>query len=373
MTGCLPEPLTGPEFSTYAADEVAWLLTDLSGVALEATRQQRQQRRRAGEHYAESLPMEYPPPAEYLRLFHRLLHRCARHVAYLVGVLTERTLATCGTNIVLVSLARAGTPVGILMRRWALRIRQLALPHYSLSIVRDRGLDPLALRYLAARHDPRHVVFVDGWTGKGTITRELVNALTQAWRQGYNFPRRLVVLADPGQCADIYGTRQDVLVPSACLNATISGLVSRTVVKPSLLGPDSYHGAKFYPALGEFDVSELYLSAVSEHFPFVASAATAHAAKHPCPSASRPFAGWAEARRLASVYGARDVDLIKPGIGETSRALLRRSPRLILLKRTGPELPHIVELARMSGTDIVRVADMRFSCAAVLQPVNSVG
>ena len=29
-----------------------------------------------------------------------------------------------------------------------------------------------ALRYLADRHNPADVVFVDGWTGKGAITRE---------------------------------------------------------------------------------------------------------------------------------------------------------------------------------------------------------
>ena len=33
------------------------------------------------------------------------------------------------------------------------------------------------MRYLAARHDPRRVVFVDGWTGKGAITREFTDAV----------------------------------------------------------------------------------------------------------------------------------------------------------------------------------------------------
>ena len=51
------------------------------------------------------------------------------------------------------------------------------LPHYAVSIVRGRGIDPLALRYLAAHHDPARVVFVDGWTGKGAIARELAAAL----------------------------------------------------------------------------------------------------------------------------------------------------------------------------------------------------
>ena len=79
----------------------------------------------------------------------------------------------------LVSLARAGTPVGVLMRRWAQHRHGLDLPHYAVSIVRGRGIDANALRWLAAHHDPADVVFVDGWTGKGAITRELAAALEE--------------------------------------------------------------------------------------------------------------------------------------------------------------------------------------------------
>ena len=85
-------------------------------------------------------------------------------------MLAERSRAP-----VLVSLARAGTPVGVLMRRWARHRHGLDLPHYAVSIVRGRGIDANALRWLAAHHDPADVVFVDGWTGKGAITRELAD------------------------------------------------------------------------------------------------------------------------------------------------------------------------------------------------------
>ena len=47
----------------------------------------------------------------------------------------------------------------------------------------------------------------------------------------------LAVLADPGVCAPILGTRDDFLIPSACLNSTVSGLVSRTVLRDDLIGP----------------------------------------------------------------------------------------------------------------------------------------
>ena len=48
----------------------------------------------------------------------------------------------------------------------------------------------------------------------------------------------------------MFGTREDYLIPSACLNSTVSGLVSRTVFNTDHIGPDDFHGAKFYAELG---------------------------------------------------------------------------------------------------------------------------
>ena len=63
-------------------------------------------------------------------------------------------LAERGRDVVLASLARAGTPVGVLMRRWAAVRHGLDLPHYALSIVRGRGIDTVALRWLATDTTP---------------------------------------------------------------------------------------------------------------------------------------------------------------------------------------------------------------------------
>ncbi|MCZ9338030.1 phosphoribosyltransferase, partial [Streptomyces sp. TRM76130] len=108
---------------------------------------------------------------------HAALRTSAARLAQAVGAVTELVLLERSARPVLVSLARAGTPVGILMRRWARFRHGLDVPHYAVSIVRGRGIDANALRWLADHHDPADVVFVDGWTGKGAITRELAAAL----------------------------------------------------------------------------------------------------------------------------------------------------------------------------------------------------
>jgi hypothetical protein len=364
----LPEPLVGPRFSTYSPEEVSWLLTDLSGAELEMPVAQRDERIRAGVHYAESLPVEYRPSASYLALFQVLLEQSARRVAYLVGVITETVLAARGVDVVLVSLARAGTPVGILMRRWGQQIHHLSAPHYTMSVVRDRGADLVALRYLARHHDPARVIFIDGWTGKGTITRELGRTLAHAATDGLRFPTQLAVLADPGCCAHIYGTRRDALVPSACLNSTICGLVSRTVMHSTLVGPDDFHGAKFYPHLAGADLSNHYLDVISAHFDEVADAATRRARRLAASPRPPTHTGWAAARRIGARHGVEDMNFVKPGIGETTRALLRRVRWKVLIDHTSPPLPHIQLLASQRHTHLVEVGDLPFCCVALIHP-----
>ena len=110
----------GPDFGSYRPDEVSWLLTDLSELHLEADVAERESAIQAGRaHYAESLPIEYQPDPDYQALFDQVLAETAGRLALAVGAVTELVLAERGPDIVLASLARAGTPIGILMRRWA--------------------------------------------------------------------------------------------------------------------------------------------------------------------------------------------------------------------------------------------------------------
>ena len=372
-TGALPAPLHGPEFSSYAAPEVSWLLTDLSAVPLEAPTEEREEAiQSGGAHYAEMLPVEYQPSPEYQELFHQALRNSAARIAQAVGTVTETLIAERGTHpgsgtIVLASLARAGTPIGILIRRWAAYAHHLQLPHYTLSIVRGRGIDPVALRYLAAHHKPQDVVFLDGWTGKGAITRELHDAL-----DGTGFDPHLAVLTDPGRCVSTYGTREDFLIPSACLNSTVSGLVSRTVLRTDLIGPDDFHGAKFYRDLAPADVSNTFLDIITDHFPavhdFAARAAADLIGTDPADRAPT-WEGWAAVERISAAYGIDSVNLVKPGVGETTRVLLRRVPWRILARRgAGADLDHVRLLAAQRGVPVEEVDDLPYSCVGLIHP-----
>ncbi|MEU1537021.1 phosphoribosyltransferase [Actinacidiphila glaucinigra] len=362
----LPEPLRGPAFSSYAPDEVSWLLKDLSDAELEAPTEEREEAiQSGGAHYAESLPVEYQPSAEYQELFRNALADSAGRIARAVGAVTELVLAERGPQAVLVSLARAGTPVGVLMRRWARHAHGLDLPHYAVSIVRGRGIDTTALRWLAEHHDPARVVFVDGWTGKGAITRELADAVAPFG----GFDPEIAVLADPGSCVRTFGTRDDFLIPSACLNSTVSGLVSRTVLRADLIGPDEFHGAKFYRELAGSDVSGLFLDEVSARFGAVADEVARDVKELQAGDRTPTWEGWAAVERISEEYGIGDVNLVKPGVGETTRVMLRRVPWRVLARRgTGADLAHIRLLAEQRGVPVEEVDDLPYSCVGLIHP-----
>ncbi|MGW5775389.1 phosphoribosyltransferase [Streptomyces sp. NPDC003863] len=362
----LPEPLRGPVFSSYAPEEVGWLLQDLSDVELEAPTEEREEAiQSGGAHYAESLPVEYQPSERYQELFQAALESSAARMARAVGTVTETVLAERSARPVLVSLARAGTPVGVLMRRWAQARHGLDLPHYAVSIVRGRGIDANALRWLAAHHDPADVVFVDGWTGKGAITRELAEAI----KEFEGFDPEIAVLADPGSCVRTYGTREDFLIPSACLNSTVSGLISRTVLRSDLVGPNDFHGAKFYRELADADVSVAFLDAVVARFDEVAATVDADVKELLAADRTPTWEGWAAVERISEEYGIHDVNLVKPGVGETTRVLLRRVPWKILAKRGAEaDLAHVRLLAEQRGVPVEVVDELPYSCVGLIHP-----
>jgi adenine/guanine phosphoribosyltransferase-like PRPP-binding protein len=362
-------PLRGPEFGSYPAGDVGWLLTDLSAVELEAPIEEREEAIQSGAaHYAESLPIEYQPDAAYQQLYANALTQSAYRVAHAVGVVSEIVLAERGHDVVLASLARAGTPIAILIRRWAAWRHGLDLSHYAVSIVRGRGIDRAALRYLAAEHDPASVVFVDGWTGKGAIARELNDAIAaHNSADGVAFCPELAVLADTGHCVSTFGTREDFLIPSACLNSTVSGLVSRTVLN-SLIAPGQFHGAKFYASLADVDVSARFIDTVSAQFAAVAEAVARDWPSVAAADRDATWAGWRAVDKISAEYGIDNMNLVKPGVGETTRVLLRRVPWKVLVRADAlNDLPHIVSLAAQRGVAIEVVHDLAYSCVGLIR------
>ncbi|GGN98946.1 cysteine protease StiP family protein [Saccharibacillus kuerlensis] len=369
--GSLPVP---ERLGSYSINDVIFLLKDLSDVKLERGTEDREEAIQGGTHYSEMLPIEYRPTPEYLALFHETLEATARKVALAAGIVSERLAARHGTNLVLASLARAGTPIGILMKRYFKHIHGVELPHYSISIIRGKGIDENAVLYMLREHEGRRIQFVDGWTGKGAIR----NVLTEARKimldkYGVELSDDLAVLADPGRCSETFGTREDFLIPSACLNSTVSGLMSRTVLREDLIGPDDFHGAKYYKEWLEDDVSNLFVDRVSAYFDEIREEAKREATRlEQLPEANvSTWQGMQDIARIQQDYGIGDVNLVKPGVGETTRVLLRRVPWKILVDRLdNPNLRHILLLAEDRGVPVEVYPGLTYSCCGIIKPLN---
>lgn len=291
-------------------------------------------------HYSEMLSAESPPGEDYLRLYREALTRngarLAQDIVDLAGALAER--AAGRPEIVIASLARAGTPIGVLLKRALLRMG-IAAHHYSLSIIRDRGIDLEALKYIAARHDPADTIFVDGWTGKGTITRELQTSLAG---NPLGFAPFLAVVADPAGCADLAPSDEDYLIPSGLLNAIVSGLVSRSVLNDELVGAGDFHACVHYTQLAPHDVSNTFVDTIDALMAKLSPRPIAATDK-----AARAAACAAMVETLMADRGLKDRNRIKPGVAEATRAVLRRIPdRLLIRDTTDPDVAHLVLLAR---------------------------
>jgi hypothetical protein len=63
------------------------------------------------------------------------------------------------------------------------------------------------------------------------------------------------------------------------------------------------------------------------------------------------------------------VNLVKPGVGEATRVLLRRVPWKILAKRgAGADLDHIRLLAEQRGVPVEEVDELPYSCVGLIHP-----
>ena len=327
--------------TTYKKEDVELLLKDITGLVKPQSTQEREQLIQQGRHYCEMLPIEYSPSEAYMEAYETALKVFADSKYEAVGVLADNIMEEKGRSVVLVSLARAGTPVGILLKRYLRWKYGITVPHYSISIIRGRGIDQNAMRYLLCRYRPEDMLFVDGWIGKGAILSELRKAVA-------DFPGvspELAVLADPANVTKLCGTHEDILIPSSCLNCTVSGLVSRTFLRDDIIGETDFHGAVYYGELEAQDLSYAFISEIQSRFQ------KEYSQKDTGDSGQ----GLDEVLRIGREFKIEDVNLIKPGIGETTRVLLRRVPWKVLVheKYMGDKaLEHILRLAKEKNVPV---------------------
>jgi Phosphoribosyl transferase (PRTase)/PELOTA RNA binding domain len=356
-----------PPFSgSYDRADVTFLLKPVDLAPTETAAKERLIQSGA-RHYSEMVPDEQKPGDAYLALYRAGLARngarLAQDIVDLAGALAAR--AEGRPEIVIASLARAGTPVGVLLRRALARLG-ISAPHYSISIIRDRGVDREALRHIAARHDPADTVFVDGWTGKGAIAGELRACLAAG---DTVFQPYLAVVADPAGVADLAAGGEDYLIPSGILNAIVSGLVSRSILNDDLVGPGDFHACVYYRALAPFDLSRAFVDAIDKLAMGLKPRLLAMT-----PAARRRARDGCEGllADLLRRYGVGDRNRVKPGVAEATRAVLRRLPERLLVRDVAdPDVAHLVHLAGERSLPVEQLpADAPYRAVTIIRTLG---
>ncbi|MBR3623481.1 MAG: cysteine protease StiP family protein [Selenomonadaceae bacterium] len=363
-------------FGTYRKEDVIILLKDITGLVQPQNTEERERLIQAGRHYSEMLPIEYEPSEKYMKAYYEALARFAKITAEAVAGVCDKIYSSKGDNITLVSLARAGTSIGVLIKRYLEKFYGIKPCHYTISIIRGRGIDKNAVNYILSRHKRESIQFVDGWIGKGAIQRELTSAMK-------DYPRvndKLAVLSDPAYITDIYGTREDFLIASSCLNSTVSGLLSRTFYRKDIIGENDFHGAAFYSELASKDLTYQFIDAIEKEFlssPLPPSKRGAYGnAPLLCGAVgavngevSANNTGMEEVLKIAADFGIADINLIKPGIGEATRVLLRRMPRKLLVYSLNDyeRLGHLYELAAEKGVEVEKYPLKNYLACGLIQ------
>jgi len=330
---------------SYRSGDVRFLLTPIQMETVELAEKERWIQSGA-RHYSEMLSRESLPSERYMAIFNQAWagnrERMAKDLLCLAAIIDARRSG----EITLVSLARAGTPIGVALKHLLGEVFWRNVEHYSISIIRDRGIDANALRFILedAAREQAGMVFVDGWTGKGVIARELnqaVNTFNQL--HGVRLDARLFVLTDLAGVG-VSASDRDYLIPSSLLNATISGLISRSVLNERIRRED-FHGCVYYHEFEPYDLSVSFVDDILS-----SARELLKAGYQPCSIPVDPAPARQRSRQfLADVtrrFGVTDENFIKPGIGEATRVLLRRVPERVIVREPCAEVEHLLHLAR---------------------------
>lgn len=333
--------------TSYKSEDVTVLLQDMTGQLSPLSTEEREKRIQQGTHYSEMCPLETLPSDVYKSLYYSTLKLNGPTIAYYIQILSQHIHKLHGDKVVILSLARAGTPYGILLKRYMERYLHMEVEHYTISIIRGRGIDKQALNYVREHSNcnVNHWIFVDGWTGKGAIFKTLKEALSH-YVDPFLKPE-LYCIADPAYITEHCSTHEDVLLPTAMLNSICHGLMSRTIYTDE----DEMHGAVYFSEFEPYDLSNQFLDEITKHFVVPRTLDV-----------------------IMKEYNVKDVNKIKPGIGETTRVLLRRVPERILVNSKysseSLDIAHIFRLALEKNVPIEYTDTGAYKCIGIIKELS---
>jgi hypothetical protein len=186
-----------------------------------------------------------------------------------------------------------------------------------------------------------------------------------------HIPAELYVLTDLSGSATVAATSEDYLIPSCILNATISGLISRSVYNKHTANPTDFHGCLYYEQFAQHDLSNYFINTILDRVDMIRPVFRDESGIRPGNSQKLQtiylqFLHW-----ITDQYGITQHNYTKPGIGEATRVLLRREAQLLLLQDPDSEATrHLRWLAESKSIPITVFKDLPYRAVALIKEIE---
>ena len=157
-----------------------------------------------------------------------------------------------------------------------------------------------------------------------------------------------------------------------CLVILASLLLTGCNNKKKEVGPDEvlidiystndFHGAVFYENLKSSDLSYDFINAIEKEFSL----------NNHEDNAFIEGRGIDEVEKIAAEFAIDDINLIKPGIGEATRVLLRRVPWKVLIDpryKDDAELSHLLRLAEEKNVPLELYPLKHYKCCGIIKKI----
>ena len=71
--------------------------------------------------------------------------------------------------------------------------------------------------------------------------------------------------------------------------------------------------------------------------------------------------------KIRELYDVNNINNIKLSVGESARVLLRRDPRVVLVKnKNDKNVEHILKLAEEKGVKVIEYKDSDYNCISII-------
>lgn len=325
--------------SSYKDGQVTCLFSNFEGNLLSI--EDKEAMIRSGENYGNILSEEDRPEDEYLNIFDNLNKKLSTKLSVPIMQLVEHfhTTHPVGRPIVLLSIARAGTPIGVVISSILKSRFNREVHHYSISVIHGYGIDKFAMDYVLKNHSNEDVIFLDGWVSQGRITKTI-----ESTASNWSVNPQLYCVSDPSGIQNAVATREDILLPSAILNATVSGLLSRSVYNS-----EGFDTVEYYSQYKDIDRTHHFIDQLVSCCNEIDNIPQ----RDIIDCSSQRLKALKQINNFCNQYGVIEKD-IKVGIGEVSRSLLRRIPTLVVVDHSAKEeVEHMIYLSKKRNIELV--------------------